>query len=414
MLMEYTDRVSLHEHVVEVAYRDGSIEVAEHQSRHYAFRRMVNGMWIIVSSSHSPPNSIAQKLGLSFEIRSTPDIELYSGKVEIGSLHTLDLNELSRLCKDLCNEAKARDVEKCELLILIRTTERVIEHSAGVAEERRVVMEVIASVVGRNIYGSPIQGSYSTLVTVWGKVDPNIVEHCLREALKRLDEQRKTRRLDVLSRGKSTVILAPDTTAALFHEISHMLDATYVDAKKLLGVQLASPEIEVVDDQTNPVMPTARFFDDEASPTARRVLIESGRVVDLHATRFLARQIGSKGGSAHGLFRTPTPFHTALLVRPGDWKLREIIEETSHGLLVKGVAIATLESGYVRIVPEVCIRIDRGEEAESVKVLALKIPISALKTVSAISRELGSRYSYEKDFIVYEVAPYIRLEAIVE
>jgi len=90
-----------------------------------------------------------------------------------------------------------------------------------------------------------------------------------------------------------------------------------------------------------------------------------------------------------------------------------MIEETRSGILINGVALATLEMGYIRLIPQNASIIKHGEVQDNVKVREVKIPLSNLRTINAISKELNIRTSKERDWIVTEVAPYIRLEAYV-
>jgi predicted Zn-dependent protease len=160
--------------------------------------------------------------------------------------------------------------------------------------------------------------------------------------------------------------------------------------------------------------PTLRFFDDEGVTTQKRVIIDEGRLVDMHHTRSTAGRYGSSPGSAYGLFHRPVGFHTTLIVEPGDWGENEIVEETRHGLYVQGVAMALTEKGYIRIVPEAVYTIKRGEIADLVSVKAIKIPLYKLRTMHAITKTRKLRVSREKEWIVAELSPRVMLEAYVE
>jgi len=100
-------------------------------------------------------------------------------------------------------------------------------------------------------------------------------------------------------------------------------------------------------------------------------------------------------------------------LKPGDWKDKEIIEETRNGFYVNEISMATLERGYIRLIPEILYLIEDGELKESVTAHEIKIPFIALRSINAISRDLGLNISIEKGFIVAEKAPTIRLEGYI-
>jgi len=75
--------------------------------------------------------------------------------------------------------------------------------------------------------------------------------------------------------------------------------------------------------------------------------------------------------------------------------------------------MATLEEGYIRIVPQYSFAIENGEIREAVRIREIKIPFAMMRTVSAVSRSQRMRTSIEKNWVVTEVAPRIRVEGYV-
>jgi len=411
----YRDRVSYDELAIHVAYRDGSTEVSRSRSFVRGVRSFDGSRWRIFSCEWCSDEEL-RRFAPQFneELRGESEVELYKGRTEIGS-EPSSFEKVLELMEALCSEAKAMDIRRCEVYATYRRIHRVIEHVEGRAEEVKHLVEMSVGLVALGSFGTPVYGSSTKFVVVWSGSDlSKVLDEAFREALERVRRSLHAKSLNPLEIGRHEVVLDSHATAALIHELSHLLDPTYPLSIRRLGVQLSTPEIEVVDDPRNPMSPTTRFFDDEAVPTARRILIEEGRIVDMHHTRATAKIHGSRPGSAHGLFQPPQPFHTVLVLKPGDWREREIVEETKHGFYIEGVAMATLEPGYVRIVPEVCYRVERGELVEAVRLRCIKIPLRMLKTVNAVGRSLAVRTSYEKLWLVSEIAPFIRLECYVE
>jgi len=411
----YRDRVVLEEVERLLAWRSGSTEINELSARVEGVRVCVDGCWGIASVQGEASSSKLDELARVAErvARSQgpcpglSEARLFSGSAKVG-VEEVSLERALEITQSLCAEAREQGVEDCEVVVLHRIVRRRIERDEGVAEDSRSWIEVEVGLRKGHWYGS-----WSACSICWGASSAErVVEDAFREALSILRASERAVPLHPLEVGRSTIVLDPLAAAALMHEISHLLTPPL--GKGLLGAKIGSEDLTLVDDPSMMGLPSSRLFDDEGVECRRRTLIESGAVVDLHNTRETAHSVGSTPGSAHGLFTKPVPFHSTLVLQPRDWRFREMIEETRRGYLVTGVAMATLESGYVRIVPLASYRIERGELARPVRLKSVRIPIKALRTVDAIGREVRARHSYEKSWLVMELAPAIRLQGYVE
>ncbi len=417
----YEDRVSLRERYVEMGYRDDSVEVNELRSNVLGKRLCLNGCWHITSCQDcgsfndfpDPSRPILEILNREGLCKGLADANLFDGKVRLG-VNSFDINEIVKLIIDLCSELRALGISKCEIIVTFRHIEKTITSSNGYeAYEERNLIEVDVGLVSMS-RSVPLFGSAFTATILWKpKEISKLIEKTAKEAYDNLMRNKNVRVLSPYMIGKNVIILDSKASAALVHEISHLLDPTYAVGILKRGITIAPPEFELIDDPFRYDSPSIRFFDDELVRTQRRHLIEGGRIIDLHQTRSTALHYNSVPGSAYGLFHKPIPFHTTLILSQGDWKVDEMIEETRSGILINGVALATLEMGYIRLIPQNASIIKHGEVQDNVKVREVKIPLSNLKTINAISRELNIRTSKERDWIVTEVAPYIRLEAYV-
>ena len=174
------------------------------------------------------------------------------------------------------------------------------------------------------------------------------------------------------------------------------------------------------DDPLLELSPAKRLFDDEGVSSRAKELVVEGVVKELLHTRASAGKALRVGfnatpGQARGLFHPPKAMHSTLVIAPGDWRLKEIIEETRKGIYVKGLIRAELYEGVVSVIPENAWLIERGEVRDPILLRRIKIPlIKGLRSVDAISRSLKLRHSYEKGHIVAEVSPAIRILGYVE
>ncbi len=410
----YSDRVILDESIIEVAYRNSSLEVNEYNARVEGLRVNIDGCWIIVSSQGSTGLRAEKVLQMAKKTISgekcggLSEAPLFSGSVVVGA-DKFDVDTIVGELPSFCREARSLGASVCETIVLYKKSRKVIERDDGsTAEEVKHFVEIdVAAVANDRLVAE------NTVSILWGKSEVvDQLERIYEKLLQRLSLAKKTRK-PLIPSGPIHVVLDYDVAGALMHEISHLADP-FLSQGKLLGSRIASNELTVYDNPRYNLSPALRFFDDEGVTTQKRVLIDEGRLVDMHHTRSTADKYGSRPGSAYGLFHKPIGFHTTLIVEPGDWGENEIVEETRHGLYVQGIAMALTEKGYIRIVPEAVYTIKRGEIADLVSVKAIKIPLYKLRTMHAMTKTRKLRVSKEKDWIIAELSPRVMLEAYVE
>ncbi|MCC6017054.1 MAG: TldD/PmbA family protein [Desulfurococcaceae archaeon] len=414
----YSDSVEFSEEVTQIALRDKSIEINTNSSTVYGYRVNVDGCWYIVSSSSREALVDLKKKVSLVNLEKCGELaegKIYRGNIEIGREYP-EVEEVSKINQELCSEARGYNVTRCEIVITLRTVKRtIIRDQNDIASETKRIVEVEIGMVSQTGYGLYTLTSEFKVFIPWNPRDViKSLDSLFREVVNRVLSVRILKPLKPYMYGRNTVILDHRSAAALLHEISHILDASYLYSRNIIGHKLSSDDVEVYDDPYNTDSPSIRFFDDEGVATRKRSLVENGVVRDLHHTRLTAKIAGSEPGSAYGLFHNPIPFHTTIIMKPGDWKYEEMLEDTKRGLYIVGIVMGTLEEGYVRLVPEYGYIIEDGELKEAVKIREIKIPFSSLKTINAISKEVKVRTSYEKYWCVSEIAPMLRLEAYVQ
>jgi len=419
-MVSHEDRVLYTEKVIEASWRGGSLEINMASSMVRGIRFFDKGCWGIASSqgihiSNEELRNLALKnlrTCLSAgrqQVTELAEVKVYRGKVVLGKEPTID--ELRELIESFIS--KAANIS--ELVVTNYSTYRRIEGCEGACEEYKNVIEVMMSI---SIPGPYRIGVGTVSLAYAGTIkdfNDRKISELLNLAEERASANARAKALDPFSRGKWTIILDHECSGALFHELSHLLEA---DALKHLrpGTRITTLDLNIHDDPLHPWSPSLRFFDDEQVPTFKRVLVEDGTIIDLLHTRSTASLYeDAKPGSSRGLFHMPKAMHSTLIIGPGDWRTKEIIEESKKAILVSGVIRAELYEGLISIVPEVAWIIENGEIKSPVFIRGIKLPlVHALSKISAMGRDLRLRYSFEKGHIIAEASPYIRLEGYVE
>lgn len=412
-MKEYSDVVTYNEESLELAYRDGHYELNKSVINVNARREFKDGRWRITSCQGCYVEDLMKLTPTSLSISSADellDTDLYVGSVRLGEMLSRP-TDLLVVSADVCGELGS-NVARCEVVINIRNYVKTIRRDVGEASESKVMVEFIVGVVsklGRIGYG----GVYKAMIPKSSNVDVALIDKMVRTAYKKSLASCKCKALNPINVGKHPLILRPEVSAALIHEVSHLLEATSLN-RLSLGLKLGPEDLHIYDNPYESSSPTVRLFDDEGVPTIKRSLVENGRVIDYHHTRLTASKLESRAGSAYGIYHPPIPYHTTLTMRSGDWREDEIIAETKRGFLVDGVVIAEVRDTYIRIVPEYAIYVEGGEIKDYVKLNEIIIPINMLKSISAVGRNQALRVSYERNYLVAELTPTIKVEGYIE
>ena len=141
--------------------------------------------------------------------------------------------------------------------------------------------------------------------------------------------------------GEQTVILGPGWPGILLHEaIGHGLEGDFNRKKtsvfsNLVGKQVASKQITIVDDGTISDRRGSLTIDDEGTPTQNTVLIENGILKNFMQDRLNARlmNIQSTGnGRRQSYSSIPMPRMTNTYMLNGKYEHEELIKSTKNGI----------------------------------------------------------------------------------
>lgn len=166
--------------------------------------------------------------------------------------------------------------------------------------------------------------------TTWKKA----VDEAYRQALVNLESV-------AAPAGEMTVVLGPGWPGILLHEaIGHGLEGDFNRKKTsafsgLIGKQVASKGVTVVDDGTIPDLRGSITVDDEGTPSQRNVLIEDGILVGYLQDRMNARLMGGKStgnGRRESYADHIMPRMTNTVMMGGSHDPAEILQSVKKGL----------------------------------------------------------------------------------
>ncbi len=141
--------------------------------------------------------------------------------------------------------------------------------------------------------------------------------------------------------GEMTVVLGPGWPGILLHEaIGHGLEGDFNRKKTsafsgLIGQQVASKGVTVVDDGTLPDRRGSITIDDEGTPSQRNVLIEDGVLTGYLQDRMNARLMGVKptgNGRRESYADHPMPRMTNTVMLNGSHTKDEILQSVKKGI----------------------------------------------------------------------------------
>lgn len=178
--------------------------------------------------------------------------------------------------------------------------------------------------------------------------------------------------------GTKTVVLSSEAGGTMVHEaIGHGLEADLAMEglscyKGLLGQEIASPIITIVDDKTVSHLRGTYAYDDEGCPSERTVLVENGVLKNYLFDRFHALK-HCKQSTANGRresFRyKPIPRMSNTMILPGTHDPQEILRSVDDGVYVRkmgGGQVDTVRGDFVFEISEGYL-ISKGQVGPMIK-----------------------------------------------
>ncbi|OYT31222.1 MAG: hypothetical protein B6U94_03890 [Thermofilum sp. ex4484_79] len=421
--MGYADAAQVYIRNFEYAYRAYSMEFNSFSNVFTYVRLWKNGVWRIFSCNSDKFSDMYGKAdvssstyisGLNVDMAEQKPVR---GTYLVGDEEFPSEESVKEIFSDIVNALKIFEKNgRLEVILNCISENKFMYNSDGSSFiHSKTTYELYSYVVvGNRSIGEYV--AYTNIDSLRSSIN-----RILDSIAEKLNALKKTRYLNPFYKhSRFDVILDPYCSGALFHEVVHMLEADRVylsGGRSPVGSKVFPRSITVIDDPYVPSAVGSFIVDDEGVKASPRKLIEDGVIVDLLHNRWTAKLFKSeKAGNARGLSIPPRPMQSNLVVKPGDWRVDEIIEETKEGFLLIGLERGELQRNSIAIYPELTLYIKDGETRENVILERILIPIpGSLRKIDAVSRNRGYRSSVEKGFPMSEVAPYIRIRrAVVE
>ncbi|MFA5103713.1 MAG: TldD/PmbA family protein [Candidatus Margulisiibacteriota bacterium] len=208
--------------------------------------------------------------------------------------------------------------------------------SAGTRKRARFVINVIAADNG------VIQTGFETAGGAFGFEE--LIKSDL-EALSALAAERAVKMLSArhAPSGKMPVVIMSEAGGTLIHEAcGHGLEADFIEKGisiyKKIGDKVASELITVIDDATVPGLYGSFEFDDEGTPSKKKILIENGVLKGFMSDIYYSKLLGitpSGNGRRESFAEKPQPRMTNTYIAKGSSDPAEIIASIKTGILVK-------------------------------------------------------------------------------
>jgi predicted Zn-dependent protease len=227
---------------------------------------------------------------------------------------------------------------------------------------------------------------------------------------------------------RGSAVLAPAAVAVLLHEaVAHALEADVLaqggNPEAAVGVAMAAPALDVLDDPAAAPPSVRRATDDEGSSVSRRWLLRGGIVEQPLADLLWARTSpvlvpgAGRRGSRH---LPPGPRSSHLELLPGDVREDDLLSDADGGLYLEDASRGTLDplSGEFRLHLPFARRIRRGALGDTVGPCVLRGRVADLLTrVTAVAREArpaGAGWCAKggQKMPVWATTPAIRLDGV--
>ncbi len=275
---------------------------------------------------------------------------------------------------------------------------KIFNSEDGSMEDSRTQVVLSVLLVGKD--NGEMQTSYEAVGGFYGFefFTDELIEGLAVKTVRRLQGLLAAREAPM---GMKTVVLASEAGGTMIHEaIGHGLEADLAMEglscyKGLLGSQIASGLISVVDDATIPHMRGTYAFDDEGFPSERTVLVEKGVLKNYLFDRFHAMKhnMRSTGNGRRESYRfRPIPRMSNTMILPGNDDPEKIIASVDDGVLVVkmgGGQVDTVRGDFVFEISEGYL-IEKGIVGPMIKnATMMGSGLKVLRDIDMVGTDLG-------------------------
>lgn len=309
--------------------------------------------------------------------------------------------EKIRLLKEMNDAARSVSPHIKQVTVTYMEKEQIVfmlTDEGSSASEKRVytsfVIQVTAAANGR------IESSHAVISGRKGYeiIDPQAIR------LKVLSTASLAARMlgvDKKINGMMTAVISSSAGGTMIHEaVGHSLEADLIqkdlsEYKEKKGAVIASPLLTVIDDATISNSRGSFSFDDEGTPSQKKVLVRNGRLEGFLHSRETAMKTGEQltGNGRRESYRfKPIPRMTNTMIAPGVGKPEDLIKDTKNGILVKrmgGGQVNTVTGEFIFEVREGYL-IENGQVTEPLRDATLMGKSSeVLNSIDAVCGDIG-------------------------
>jgi len=267
---------------------------------------------------------------LELEVKKRPNTVPISEKVDVVRRS----NDIARSYGSNIRQVTVRYIDTNQAVTIVNSLGRYIEDNRI---RTRFAVNVVAAKDG--ILQTGFEGPGGTVgFELFDIYDPEKVTRIAAErALLMLDAKHAPS-------GKMPVVMSAEAGGTMVHEAcGHALEADFIQKgtsifTNKIGQKVASELVTVVDDATIPGNYGSFRFDDEGTPSQKKILIENGILKGYMSDTFNASLIGSisSGNGRRESFRTkPVPRMTNTFIQAGLTNPNDIIASIDNGLFIK-------------------------------------------------------------------------------
>jgi len=299
------------------------------------------------------------------------------------NIKTLDgqvpMEQKVMLLKDANRAARDRHPGIRQVSAIYRESIQDIQVAAStgeMAEESRVLNTGIVNVVASR--DNEVQTGYEPISGTLGFNELFSHQSLVDSALKAADRAHALLGARRARGGRMPVVIASEAGGTMIHEaIGHGLEGDLSGQglsrfSGMMGKQVASGLVTVIDDPTLPGKRGSYSFDDEGVRARRNVLVDKGMLVGYMHDRLSAMKAGVEptgNGRRESYRHRPVPRMSNTFISPGESDPDEIIRSVDRGLLIRrmgGGQVNTVNGDFVFDVGEGYI-IDNGRQGELVR-----------------------------------------------
>ena len=269
--------------------------------------------------------------------------------------------ELVTVGKNLIEQVHAYNPD-----ILVDVGFHVRRGRVKIATTRDVYAERSSQIVSGSISGNLVRGedflqAYGYDVARDRPLDTNSILEAL------LQKYRWAENNAAIASGSYPVLFTPRAAASTLGSLFDTILSGQVVVQKAspladkIGETLFDKRFTLFEDPT--IGPSACPFDDEGTPTSRKVLIDSGTVMGFYWDRRWAARAGVKstGNGFRGGLSRPSPDLVNLCIAPGNTPVSELIASMEEGLIVDQVLGAGQSN---QLAGEFSVNLDLGYKVE--------------------------------------------------